>query len=448
LTVSSASNTLSSLIPGVTLSLASASPDTPVSLTVGADTSSITTDINNFVTAYNNVMSAIQQQTSYDTTTGDAGPLLGDAETQTIEDQLLGLADGAVSGANPLMNNLGALGITMGSNGQLSVDSSTLANVLGGGVQGVSIADVASLFTLTGSSTNSDVQFVTGSSQTQSSGATPYTLNITQAAQQASLTATSALADSTVIDSSNDTLTVNVNGQTSDSITLASGTYAPTQLAQAVASAVNGDSALLGETVNASVNGSNQLVLSSNVYGSASQVTMESGTALSALGYDAGAVAVGVDVAGNFVVDGNTEPATGDGQFLSGNTGNANTSGLELQVSLTPSQVGSGISVPVTVSNGIAAQLDNFVSTLTNPATGVFLGVDSGYQSQITAIQANITQQNTLIQQQTTQLQNQFASMEETLAQLQASSSIITAAAQSFDATTNNTNNSSSNSSS
>jgi flagellar hook-associated protein 2 len=445
LTVSSASNQISSLIPGVTLSLAAAAPNTPLSVTVGSDTTSITTDINNFVTAYNNVISAIQQDTSYDTTTGQAGPLLGNIQTQTIEDQIRAIAETAIPGANPLMNNLGALGIATGSNGQLSVNSTQLANVLSGAVAGVSVADVGKLFALSGSSTNAGVQFVTGSSQTKSS-TTPYTLQVTEAAQQASLIAANALTASTVIDNTNDTFTLNVDGKTSDAITLASGTYSPSQLAQAVAAAINGDAALEGEAVNASVNGSNQLVLGSNVYGSASQVTMQSGTALSALGFQAGATAKGIDVVGNFIVNGNTEPATGSGQFLSGNSGNANTAGLEVQVTLTPAQVGSGISASVTVSNGVAAQLGNFISGLTDPATGEFLQIDNGYQTQIAGIQSNITQQNAYIQQQTTILQNKFASMEQTLATLQASSSIITQAAQTFSANLNSINNSSSSS--
>ena len=120
MTVSSSSNTLNSLIPGVTLSLDSAAPSTPVSVTVGSDTTSITNDINAFVTAYNNVISSIQQQTSYNATTGQAGMLLGNVQTQNIENQIRSLVGNVVPGANPLLNNLGAIGITTGSNGQLS----------------------------------------------------------------------------------------------------------------------------------------------------------------------------------------------------------------------------------------------------------------------------------------------------------------------------------------
>ena len=86
----------------------------------------------------------------------------------------------------------------------------------------------------------------------------------------------------------------------------------------------------------------------------------------------------------------------------------------------------------VSVSNGVAAQLNNYVSGLTDPATGAFLQVDSGYKSQLTTINNDITAQNTYIQQQTTQLQNKFAAMEEAMAQLQESSQIITAAAKNF----------------
>ncbi len=99
---------------------------------------------------------------------------------------------------------------------------------------GVTADDVRKLFALTGSSTNAGVQFITGSARTRSS-ATPYTLQITQAAQQAALTASTALAASTVIDNTNNTFSVNLDGRSSATLTLAAGTYTQTALAQAVA---------------------------------------------------------------------------------------------------------------------------------------------------------------------------------------------------------------------
>jgi flagellar hook-associated protein 2 len=281
---------------------------------------------------------------------------------------------------------------------------------------------------LTGSSTNAGIQFVTGGSATQSS-TTPYTVNITQAAQQAVITAPNALAASTVIDNTNNTFSVSLNGLTSDTLTLAAGTYTQTQLAQAVQSAINGDTALDGDTVNVNVNNTNNLTITSSNYGSQATLGVLNGTALATLGFTGAANATGTDVAGSFTVNGNTEPATGSGQFLTGNTGNANTAGLELNVSLTSAQVGAGIQAPVTVSNGIAAQLSNLLSALSNPATGRFQQVDAAYKTSLTELNNEITAQNNYIQQRTTQLQNQFANMEQVLAGLQNASREISSLA-------------------
>jgi flagellar hook-associated protein 2 len=444
LTFTSASNQISTLIPGVTLSLQKSAPGTTVSVTVGDDTTTMQKDIDSFVSAFNDAVSAIQQQTSYDTSTGIAGPLLGDFQIQQLEQQLRSMVETAVPGANPLLNNLGALGITTDNTGKLVVDDSKVSNVLSGDVAGVTAEDVRSLFALTGSSTNAGVVFITGGSKTQSSTA-PYTVHLTQAAQQAALTSPHTIAASTVITSANNTFTVDLDGKTSSSLTLASGTYSPTALAQAIEAAINADTKLSGATVNVSAT-NNNLTITSNRYGSDSSITMVSGTALTALGFAGGESADGRDVAGSFVVGGVTEQAIGQGQFLTGNSGNANTAGLEIRATLTPTQVGTGIDAPLTVSNGIAAQLNNLISSVSDPVTGRFQQADSDYQASLTQIGNEETQQNAYIQAKTAQLQTEFTNMEETLAKLQAASSAISALANNLIASSN-TNSSSSSSS-
>jgi flagellar hook-associated protein 2 len=74
---SSGSNTVTGAIQGVTLSLVSQSPDNPVQLTVGPDTGQITTAVNNFVSAYNNVVSTINTQYVVDPTGAAPAPPLG-----------------------------------------------------------------------------------------------------------------------------------------------------------------------------------------------------------------------------------------------------------------------------------------------------------------------------------------------------------------------------------
>jgi flagellar hook-associated protein 2 len=157
------------------------------------------------------------------------------------------------------------------------------------------------------------VQFIAGTDQTNASS-TPYTVNITQAATQASVAATNPLGTSTQIDSSNDTLTLSLDGQNT-TLTLANGDYTQTALAQMLQSAINSDTDLAGRQISVSVQG-RTLTFTSASFGSSSQISFGSGSANAALGLTGTETSKGVDVAGNFVVNGVTEPAQGIGQFL------------------------------------------------------------------------------------------------------------------------------------
>jgi flagellar hook-associated protein 2 len=80
---SSATNTLTGAIAGVTLNLASAAPATSVQLTVGPDAVQATNAINSFVTAYNAVINGINTQFTVDPTTNSEGPLGSDSALRT-----------------------------------------------------------------------------------------------------------------------------------------------------------------------------------------------------------------------------------------------------------------------------------------------------------------------------------------------------------------------------
>jgi flagellar hook-associated protein 2 len=118
--ISSASNTVSGAIPGVTLNLASAAPDTPVELTVGIDPSGAETAINNFISAYNTVISAINQQYTVDPTTNTEGPLGSDISLRSLQSSLLSDAAYSISGNSGLVN-LASLGINTNDDGTLSL---------------------------------------------------------------------------------------------------------------------------------------------------------------------------------------------------------------------------------------------------------------------------------------------------------------------------------------
>ena len=73
--IDSASNTISTVIPGVTLSLTGSTTGT-ATLTVAADSSQAEQAVNSFVSAYNSAIQAISAQFTYDPTSKTAGPCL------------------------------------------------------------------------------------------------------------------------------------------------------------------------------------------------------------------------------------------------------------------------------------------------------------------------------------------------------------------------------------
>jgi flagellar hook-associated protein 2 len=132
---SSATNTVSGAIAGVTLNLASAVPATTVQLTVGPDTAQATAAINSFVTAYNALIGDLNTQFTVDPTTNTEGPLGGDVALRSLQSSLLNDVSYSITGNSGLVN-LASLGIDMNNDGTLTVNTvatdihPSLANVL------------------------------------------------------------------------------------------------------------------------------------------------------------------------------------------------------------------------------------------------------------------------------------------------------------------------------
>ena len=148
-----ASNTVTDLIPGVTLSLLKPSA-TAVQVTVADDTAAMQDKITTFVNQYNDLLSNIQDLTKFDKTSGQAGVLFGNYGVEIIKSQLnamvTGNASGFADGKDPYIN-LAQIGITTDPDetsptfGQLLIDNATLASALQSNSQGVAtlMADFA-----------------------------------------------------------------------------------------------------------------------------------------------------------------------------------------------------------------------------------------------------------------------------------------------------------------
>lgn len=120
---SSAKNTIAGAIPGVTFNLASAAPDSPVSVAVGIDTRGITNAINNFVAAYNQVIKDINQQFTVNPATNTEGPLGSDSALRSLQTNLMRDITYSIAGNSGIVN-LASLGINMNDDGTLTVSNS------------------------------------------------------------------------------------------------------------------------------------------------------------------------------------------------------------------------------------------------------------------------------------------------------------------------------------
>lgn len=417
LTVHSATNQIDGLFTGVSVDLKAADPAKTITLTVANDVNKARQGVQDFVNGFNDLMQFIDEQIKFDSANGSAGPLLGQRQALTIQQQVRDTITRPIPGLKSQMNRLGALGISVTDQGRLSLNQAKLDDALAGRLSGVSLDDVRRLFALAGTSSNTGVQFVSGSAQTRAAG-TPYQVVVTQAAEQASIVAGSDLAASTVLTSANNTLLLSVDGSSAGTVTLTPGTYTRSALAQEIETQINASTDLGGRRVAATLNG-NRLVLTSSAYGASSRVTLSGGSAAATLGFTGTETDQGVDVAGHYEVDGQSEAATGSGQFLIGAADGGSTTGLQTRITLTPAQVGGGVTADLTLTRGMASSLDVLLGNLLDPVTGRLKTIDTSYQTTIDDIASEITRQNDLLAARRDRLLKQFAAMERTVSQLQ-----------------------------
>jgi flagellar hook-associated protein 2 len=137
LSFDSSTNVVSNVLSNVTLSLASASPDTTQTLTVSADASSAATAMQNFVTAYNSALALISTDTAYtppssgsDSSSGTPGPLLGDLGVENVFQKLQSIVGGGTGSSSSAFSLLSQIGVSTAADGTLSLDTSTFDSAL------------------------------------------------------------------------------------------------------------------------------------------------------------------------------------------------------------------------------------------------------------------------------------------------------------------------------
>lgn len=338
--VNSSSNSVTGAIEGVTLNL---SKTGNANLTIAKNTATVTSAVNAFVKAYNELNTTIRKTTGYDETTKQAGVLLGDSSVRNMQSQLRKMMATTIANSSGSLTSLSQVGISIDKTGAMSVDSSKLSAAMS-----KNINDVAALFSSIGSSTDSLVKY---SSATSSTTQGSYAVYVTTLATQGKVTGSNVVGPTT-IDNSNKDLTLTVDG-VSASVSLATGSYTPDTLITQVQSAINSATSLssAGIAVSVTLDAAGKMVITSNKYGSASKVTI-AGSGVAALMGTATATD-GADVQGTI----GGVAATGSGQFLTGATGSP-AAGLKLEITGGAEGATRGT---VAFSRGYAHQLNGLI---------------------------------------------------------------------------------------
>lgn len=418
--ITRSTNSIRDLIPGVTLNLQSAAEGETVAVNVATDVTTIQAGVQKLVDQYNNALDYFNQQFKFNSETNAGGSLIGDYTLQGIQSEVQSTFSSAVSGLSGSATSLADVGISTEADGKLNFNTATFQTKFASDPDAVT-----RLFALTGKTTNTAVQFSGASTDTIATGAA-YDVTITQAARQARVTAGTAL---TGLLGANENLTIN-----GTSVALTAG------MTQAqVIDAINARSTQTGVSVRATAadgtGTGNYLSFFSNGYGSGTNVSVVSD--LSSGGADttgvgtvtatmsapsgesgSGTGAVGLDVIGTI----NGEAATGKGQVLLGNTGNANTAGLRLQI--TSDVVGTLGSVQV--FGGAAYSASRVLNRITDTISGPLKTEQDTIDARISDIQDIIDRQAETIRRNSDNMRLKFNRMEAIMGRLQNQSAYLT----------------------
>lgn len=131
--ITSASNSVTGAISGVSLSLSAADPGVPVTLNVTSNAAEISTAINQFVTDYNTAIGLVNAQFTIASGSSSEGVLSSDSTVVNLQSALEGTINYAVTpatGTTTTVTTLNDLGITANTDGTLSVNSATLNSAL------------------------------------------------------------------------------------------------------------------------------------------------------------------------------------------------------------------------------------------------------------------------------------------------------------------------------
>ena len=301
--LTSASNTVANLIPGVTFQLLAPSATEsdnslePVQVVIANDNAGVESTVNQFVSDYNALMSAVNAQEGLDSS-NNAEPLFGSPTLSLLQQQLLnGMNTSSPNGyLTPIANGLnttlaGSLTIQIGTGIAESFTPSSPNNTLAGLASAVNAANMGVTATVvTNKDGTSDLSLLSQSAESSggtlsvtssvvATSDTALSASVTQGADAVAATSTSAVTSSavlTAIANQNDTLSGSISIQvgTGAAETVTVGTSSNTLASLATAINNTPNIGVTAQVVN--TNGNYSLQLTSGTAGSAGTLTVTS----------------------------------------------------------------------------------------------------------------------------------------------------------------------------
>lgn len=405
ISISSESKTVTEAIQGVTLNVLKTGTTT---FNVSKDTAQVTSTVNSFVKAYNELQTAIKNVSSYNAETKQGGVLLGDPTIRSLQTSLRQMV-GANNPNSGSLNSLSSVGVSFQKDGTLALDSTKLQKAIAASPQ-----DLAALFSTVGRASDSLVSVVGSKASTK---AGKYDVSITALPKQGYLSGGTALTNPVTI-AADTKLNVELDG-VSAKVSLSAGSYTPQELVAMMQASINGTSAFssAGNSVVVSLDATGKLVVTSNRYGPASKVniTSDTGTSVATL-FGTVTSADGEDVAGTI----GGLPATGTGQVLTGAASSA-VDGLKIQIN------GGSIGPRGTIdfSTGIAGLLSKTVESYLG-SSGLISSRTDGLNRTIKDIDKSRTTLTARLAETEKRLRAEYVALDSMLTSMQSTSNYLT----------------------
>lgn len=137
LSVSRSSNTVTDLVPGVTLFLHKADPAETVTVTVDRDVETIRSKIEDLIDAYNDVVNFVNVRSTYDAQKHKGDPLWGESTVRSLLRRLGQIVSSRVEGLPEDMRSLAQLGVSTQRDGTIQLDTAKLQEALEKNFEGV-----------------------------------------------------------------------------------------------------------------------------------------------------------------------------------------------------------------------------------------------------------------------------------------------------------------------